>query len=147
MSDIRTDAYLPHPVERVWDALTDPIQLAEWLMPNDFQARVGHRFTFRTDLVPSEGFDGVIHCTVLILRPPELLSISWTGGPGLDTVVTWQCAPEVHGTRLFLTHDGFDDNDPAQQAVKRILGRGWRGHMARRLERHLADEANRRARS
>lgn len=130
--DIRTDTFLPHPREQVWRALTDPALLAEWLMPNDFQPRVGHSFTFRTD--PAPGFDGVVDCEVLELRPPELLRIRWRGGPAMDTTVTWQVVPEGRGCRLLLTHEGFDDTDPAQRATWRLLGGGWRGHLARRLE-------------
>ncbi|GEM_PF-1460268 len=33
-----------HPVRAVWRALTDPAELAAWLMPNDFAPTVGHRF-------------------------------------------------------------------------------------------------------
>ena len=55
---IRTDSFFPHPPEKVWRALIDPELLASWLMPNDFEPRVGHRFTFRTDPVPAHGFDG-----------------------------------------------------------------------------------------
>ena len=38
----------PHPIERVWRALTDAKALGRWLMPNDFVPQVGHEFTFRT---------------------------------------------------------------------------------------------------
>ena len=138
MSAIETDMYLPHRVERVWEALTDPAQLAVWLMPNDFRPEVGHRFTFRTDPVPAHGFDGIVHCIVLDLQPPDLLAINWAGGASLNSVVTWRLVAEGRGTRMFLTHDGFDDNDPAQLATKRILGGGWQGHLARRLELLLA---------
>ncbi len=134
-TDIRTDAFLPHPPEKVWRALSDPTLLAVWLMPNDFEPRVGHRFTFRTD--PAPGFDGIIRCEVLDLRAPELLRISWAGGPGLDTTVTWQLVAEGRGTRLFLTHEGFDDTDPHQVAVRRLLDGGWRSNLARRLEHTL----------
>jgi uncharacterized protein YndB with AHSA1/START domain len=135
---IRTDTFLPHSLDAVWRALTDPDLLAAWLMPNDFRPQVGHRFAFRTDPVPSQGFDGVVRCQVLELQPLRLLRISWAGGPGLDTTVTWELVAEGRGTRLFLTHDGFDDTDPQQQAVQRILGGGWRGHLARRLKQTLA---------
>jgi uncharacterized protein YndB with AHSA1/START domain len=136
---IRTDAFLPHPPEKVWRALTQSDLLAAWLMPNDFEPRVGHRFTFTTDPVPAAGFDGVVHCQVLELEPPRRLRISWAGG-GLDTTVTWDLVSEGHGTRLLLSHEGFDENDPGQQATMRILGGGWSGHLARRLGQTLAGE-------
>ena len=138
---IHSDAFLPHPPGKVWHALTDPGRLAAWLMPNDFQPRVGHRFTFRTDPSPAHGFDGVVRCEVLELVPPERLRISWAGG-GIDTTVTWRLVPEGTGTRLFLDHEGFDETDPGQQAAMRVLGGGWRGHLARRLDKALAGAAS-----
>jgi uncharacterized protein YndB with AHSA1/START domain len=107
-------------------------------MPNDFQSRVGHRFTFRTDPVPGAGFNGVIQCEVLALDPLQLLRISWATAGGIDTTVTWRLAPEGRGTRLFLVHEGFDEADPQQQAVQRILDDRWCSHIARRLEEVLA---------
>lgn len=128
MTDARTihvDEFLGHPPARVWRALTDPVLLAKWLMPNDFRAVVGHRFTFLTDPRPNVGFDGVVHCEVLAVEPERLLRISWRGGT-LDTTVTWTLAPEGRGTRLFLEHDGFDPDDPTQQFSRRIMDGGWR---------------------
>ena len=40
---------MPHPPEKVWRALTQSSLLEEWLMKNDFQPIVGHRFNFRAD--------------------------------------------------------------------------------------------------
>jgi uncharacterized protein YndB with AHSA1/START domain len=121
---IRVDQFLGHPPARVWQALTDPVLLAKWLMPNDFQPVVGHRFTFLTEPQPEAAFDGVVHCQVLAIEPEQLLRISWRGGR-LDTTVTWTLAPEGRGTRLFLEHDGFDPDDPIQQSARRIMGAGW----------------------
>ena len=50
--NIMIEAFYPFPPERVWKALTDSRALAGWLMPNDFQPRVGHRFQFRDDPRP-----------------------------------------------------------------------------------------------
>jgi uncharacterized protein YndB with AHSA1/START domain len=137
MSAIVTDSFLPHPPEKVWRALTESALIARWLMPNDFVPEVGHLFTFTTRPVPGQRFDGVVHCEVLALRPPTELSISWRGG-SLDSTVTWRLEPEGIGTRLFLAHDGFDDDDPSQEITKRTLGSGWSGHMAARLDDVLA---------
>ncbi|WTJ96518.1 SRPBCC domain-containing protein [Streptomyces sp. NBC_01537] len=73
--------------------------MARWLMPNDFQPVVGHRFTFRTEPRPQQGFDGIVHCEVLELAPQRRLRIAWRGGR-LDTTVTWTLEPEGRGTRL-----------------------------------------------
>jgi len=34
--------------------------------------------------------------------------------------------------RLLITHDGFDDTDPAQRMTMGIMGGGWRGHLIKR---------------
>jgi uncharacterized protein YndB with AHSA1/START domain len=54
--DVILERVYPHPPQAVWKALTDPKALSVWLMENDFQPRVGHRFRFRTK--PRPGFDG-----------------------------------------------------------------------------------------
>ena len=138
LTAIHVDEFLPYPPERVWDALTDSASLARWLMPNDFVARVGHRFTFVTDPVPGTDFDGIVHCEVLELDRPHRLRISWAGGQAVRTTVTWRLAPEGRGTRLLLDHEGFDPDDPAQQAARHVMGGGWRSHLMRRLTEALA---------
>jgi uncharacterized protein YndB with AHSA1/START domain len=130
---IRLDEFLPHPTGSVWRALTEPELLAKWLMPNDFQPAVGHRFTFRTDPMPAANFDGTVHCEVLALEPGRMLRIAWRGGNGVDTTVTWTLAAEGTGTRLFLVHDGFDPDDPAAQFARRGMGAGWRSSKFRRM--------------
>jgi uncharacterized protein YndB with AHSA1/START domain len=142
VSAISTDSYLPYSPRKVWNALTNSDLLARWLMPNDFVAKVGYRFTFKTDPVPQHGFDGVIHCEVLTLLPELELSISWHGG-SLDSTVTWRLEPEGAGTRLLLTHDGFDESDPGQLMTKQILGGGWNGKIAARLAQLLEAEEER----
>lgn len=134
---IHVDEFLPHPPQRVWRALTDPERLARWLMPNDFQPTVGHRFTFRTQPVPGTGFDGIVQCQVIELDPERLLRISWGSSNGIDTTVTWRLHPEGRGTRLFLDHEGFDPDDPLAQQARQIMGGGWRSHVMRALEREL----------
>ncbi|MEH1058461.1 SRPBCC domain-containing protein [Micromonospora sp. CPCC 206171] len=134
---IRVDEFLPHPPAKVWRVLTEPDLLARWLMPNDVAPVVGHRFTFRTEPRPAQGFDGVVHCEVLEVDPPRRLRWAWRGGP-LDTEVSWTLAPEGRGTRLFLEHSGFDPDDPVQQRTATLLGGGWRSHVWRRLEEILA---------
>jgi uncharacterized protein YndB with AHSA1/START domain len=92
----------PHPPERVWRALTDPAELGAWLMPSDFAALAGHKFTFdaRPDM-------GIIDGEVLDVEPPRLLRCRWSGVFG-ETVVTFTLTPDGEGTRLRVTHAGWD---------------------------------------
>jgi uncharacterized protein YndB with AHSA1/START domain len=38
------EVHYAHPIETVWEVVTDPDAIAAWLMPNDFAPVVGHRF-------------------------------------------------------------------------------------------------------
>ena len=122
-ASITHDLYFAHAPERVWAALTQHDALAAWLMPNDFEPRVGHQFTFRTNPMPAINFDGVCQCEVAACEPPRLLSYTWNGGP-LRTLVTFELQPEGAGTRLRFEHSGFDLSDPLQQGAYRGL-QGW----------------------
>jgi len=128
--DLRFEAHYPHPPEKVWRALTEPQAIAAWLMPNDFQARVGHRFQFRTK--PQRGWDGIVDCEVLEVDPPRRLVYTWTSNM-LDTRVAFTLAPESGGTRLVLDHTGFDGFKAWM--VSLILGSGWKGIVARGIAR------------
>jgi uncharacterized protein YndB with AHSA1/START domain len=123
--------------ETVWRALTQSDLIAQWLMVNDFEAVVGHRFTFQAK--PMEGWDGKVHCEVLEVDEPHRLSYTWRGGSGdfaLDTIVTWTLAPNGTGTLLHLEHSGFQ---PKDRMGFEGLNRGWRSHIATRL-RQVTDD-------
>jgi uncharacterized protein YndB with AHSA1/START domain len=126
---------IPYPSEKIWRALTQPHLIEEWLMKNDFQPVVGHRFNLRTD--PQPGWNGVIDCQVLVVEPNKTLSYTWTSGEGalaVKTVVTWSLAPKGAGTLLRMEQAGFR---PDQQQNYRGAKYGWQ-HFFAALERVLA---------
>ncbi|HMH22176.1 MAG TPA: SRPBCC domain-containing protein [Puia sp.] len=109
---IKHQIFFPHPVETVWEYLTKPELMEQWLMKNDFQPIIGLDFQFRTNPIPSLDFDGIFYCKVLEIVPFKKLSYSWKSGPGegeitLDSVVVWKLQPTDKGTELFLEHSGF----------------------------------------
>ena len=67
---------LPHSLEKIWRALTQGPLIKEWLMDNDLQPVVGHRFNFRSTPMPN--WNGVIDCDVLVVEPNKKLSYSWS---------------------------------------------------------------------
>ncbi|MES1256959.1 MAG: SRPBCC domain-containing protein [Acidobacteriota bacterium] len=119
--DLRLSETYPHPPDDVWSALTDSAALADWLMPNDFEPQLGHRFQFRTR--PAPGFDGTVNCEVIELDRPRRLAFTWKGG-GLDTVVRFTLEPVAEGTRLLLEHTGF--RGARAVMVSFILAKGWK---------------------
>jgi uncharacterized protein YndB with AHSA1/START domain len=108
---IQREMLLPQPPEQVWRAIADRDALTGWMFPNDFEPRVGHRFTFQVPGNPKMNFDGLtVHCEVLECEPPERLVFSWSAGaPVVDTRVSFRLeASGDGGTRLFFEHAGFD---------------------------------------
>lgn len=103
--ELRFEAIYQQPPERVWRALTDREELAQWLMDNDFEAHPGHKFQFRDK--PRPGFDGMVKCEVIEMEAPRRLAYSWMSGD-LHTVVRFVLEPVPGGgTRLILQHSGF----------------------------------------
>lgn len=74
MDDIIIEQTYPFPIEQVWEALTDPAALADWLMPEDFKLVIGHQLQFRCE--PHPEFDGTIDVEILEVDNPRRLSYS-----------------------------------------------------------------------
>ncbi|MBZ9672486.1 SRPBCC domain-containing protein [Mesorhizobium sp. ES1-3] len=97
---------ISHPPEILWRALTQPHLIEEWLMKNDFNPVVGHRFNLRGD------WGGVLDCEVLAVEPHKTLSYSWNlahQDPAFDlrSVVTFTLTPTSTGTHLRMEQAGF----------------------------------------
>jgi|SRR5208337_521175 len=122
---------LPHPLEKVWRALTQGPLIKEWLMDNDFQPVVGHRFTFRTTPMPN--WNGVIDCEVQVIEPNKKISYSW-GAFGLGSVVEWTLVATERGTLVRMEHSGFG---PDQDAAYKGASYGWQKFIGN-LERVVA---------
>jgi uncharacterized protein YndB with AHSA1/START domain len=124
---IQKEMLIPQPREQVWRAITDSATLAEWMFPNDFEPRVGHRFTFRVPGNPKMNFDGLtVRCEVLECEPPSRLEFSWSaGGPVENTRVSFRLEPDGDGTRLLLEHSGFDVSQPFSQQAFKGAELGW----------------------
>jgi uncharacterized protein YndB with AHSA1/START domain len=133
MNDIASDTRsviverdIPHPPEKIWRALTQPHLIEEWLMKNDFEPAVGHRFNLRGDW-------GAVDCRVLEIEPNKTLSYKWDA-MGLESVVTWTLTPTRTGTHLRMEQAGFRrDQEQAYQGAKF----GWQKFFAK-LEQVLA---------
>src|ERR1700712_2510371 len=96
---IVVERIMPHPPETIWRALTTSDLIADWLMRNDFQPVVGHRFPFHATPVP--GWSGVTNCEGIEGGGPRRLAYRWGDGSesdsGLRTVVTWPLTPVEGG--------------------------------------------------
>ena len=105
---------MPHPVEKIWRALTEAPLVEQWLMQNDFQPVVGHKFNFRSTPMPQ--WNGVTDCEVLVVEPYKRLSYSWNASgeeaaKGWKTVVTWTLTPTQGGVLVRMEQSGFLPED------------------------------------
>ncbi len=104
---IQREILIPQPREQVWLGIADSDTLAEWMFPNNFEPRVGHRFMFHVPPNPKANFDGlVVHCEVLECEPPSRLAFSWSAGGLVGTQVSFRLEPEGEGR-------GSSSNTPA----------------------------------
>ena len=98
----------PHPPEKLWRALTESSLLAQWMMENDFEPVVGHRFQFRAD--PTSNWSGAVDCKVLVVNPPLRLSYIWSPtARGPHMVVLLTLTPAGGGTHLRIEQSGIPD--------------------------------------
>lgn len=134
---IEVEFDLAHPPAKVWRTLTEPALLARWVMPNDFAAEVGRKFSFRNE--PTEWWDGIVNCEVLTLDAPNQLSYSWAGGPAnmqVDTIVSYTLTPTPAGTRLRIVQSGFV---PGHRFAFEGAKKGWSYMLTQKLPALLAD--------
>ena len=111
---------LHHAPEKVWRALTDPVLLAEWLLPVvGLALEPGAAFTFQTQ--PYPGWNGRVDCRMLEIEPYRTLRYTWSV-PFLDTVVTFTLTPTASGTRLSVVQTGFSPDQKRESGGARY---GW----------------------
>jgi uncharacterized protein YndB with AHSA1/START domain len=126
----------PYPPDKIWRALTQPQLIQEWLMRNDFQPVVGHRFNLTGD------WGGVLDCEVLAVEPSNTLSYTWNfahddAAFNLNSVVTFTLTPTSAGTLLRMEQSGFrTDQKQAYGGAKS----GWQGFFGK-LEQVLTRAA------
>lgn len=96
----------------VWEYLTRPELIEQWLMKTDFQPIAGCKFRFTFQPKPDSQYEGIVHCEVLEVKPFVKLSYSWNGrtqdkSRNFRSTVVWTLVPKENGTELQLSHNGF----------------------------------------
>ncbi|MFE0173258.1 SRPBCC domain-containing protein [Streptomyces sp. NPDC059002] len=128
---ITCEKFLAHTPAAVWKALTDPDLHARWWAAGDVKPVVGHRFTL------DMGNFGSQLCEVTEVEDERRLAYRFAEGT-LDTTITWTLSPEGNGTRLVLTHAGFDLDSPMGRQAYEGMSKGW-PHVLERLDTVLGE--------
>jgi uncharacterized protein YndB with AHSA1/START domain len=128
---LRLTRLLAAPREAVFQALTDPVALAQWFGPEGVSVR-----NVQIDLRPGGRYsldfhetDGEVHPlsgTYREVSEPERLVLTWTwakgGMAGVETLVTIELREADGGTELTLTHEGLPN-----QEFRDLHNEGWQG--------------------
>lgn len=133
---VRVEREYPHPIERVWRAVTTPEHLGRWFpSPVEVDLRPGGEMRFGA----FEGVPGAVG-TVEAVDPPRRLTFTW--GPDL---LTFELTANGDGTIFALTHT-FDDRygapsfatgwDLCLAGLRHVLAGGPRPAPGRGIARH-----------
>lgn len=138
---IRFERLLPGPIERLWAYLTESEKRRLWLASGPMELRPGGKavLTWRNSELSSEPtpekylvYEGMsMDSEVLECVPPNLLTFTWTDGPGEESEVSFELIPKDGEVLLVLTHRRI--------AVRKTLigtAGGWHSHLGV-LEDHL----------
>lgn len=121
---VRFERTYPHPIERVWAAVSEPEQLAAWFPSSvHLEAREGGTIEFSDDpnLEPSKGI-------ILAYDPPHQLAFTW-GGDELHLELT----ASAGGCTLTLTNVLEASDTAARNAA------GWTVCLAE-LDKHVSGD-------
>jgi uncharacterized protein YndB with AHSA1/START domain len=87
----------PHPVERVWRAITDPAEFRQWFMPGALDLKLGGAYQFGGPDWTGE---------VLAIDPPKLIRLSGRNPSGAPFWLQYELSEAAGGTRMrFVTHN------------------------------------------
>lgn len=140
---VRQDTFYPHPPGRVWRALTEQAELGQWLLPNDFVAQVGHRFTLQDRA--QRGWNGLIAGEVIEVVPNQRLAYTWLAHPRSPAMtISFTLTPVSGGTHLHLeqtswTPAGWEPAYPSPLLLSLHLSSGGPQPMSR-FFRLMVDE-------
>ncbi|MEK4198209.1 SRPBCC family protein [Cytobacillus sp. FSL K6-0265] len=130
LKDIQQSIILNAPINTVWQHVATSKGIAEWFMPNNFQAIEGIAFEVQSPFGPSP-------CRVLEIDEPNKLSFSW------DTdgwVVTFLLAEVDNGTKFTLIHSGWKEAgtiltkpNEKSEIIRERMNIGWEAIVQKRL--------------
>lgn len=104
---LRFERWLPHPVEAVWAAITEPAERAQWMGHTVIDPREGGRI----DMVPADPPAPTeakrMTGRITVWDPPRVFEHEWNQRIVEPGFVRYELHPENDGTRLRLIHRGL----------------------------------------
>jgi uncharacterized protein YndB with AHSA1/START domain len=118
------------PVDRVWQALTDPGQIPGWFLPVSGDLREGGNYQF----------EGNAGGRILECEQPRRVRLEWLFGDTPPSEVTVTVSEAGSGTTVELEHVGAAEDPSAAVQFALGVGPGWDPALVA-LGQHLAGQA------
>ena len=128
VADVTSIIEIAAPRPRVWQALSEPALVVQWMGCLRFRAEAGHVFYLQPDQARRAAGDvtDAIACRIEVLDRPRRLSFSWGFPEVPDTWVDIRLREIPGGTHVRLVHSGWDQfEDRETEEVRGGLGRAW----------------------
>ncbi len=104
---VERSIWINAPRERVWRAITDPDEIARWFSPGTqwrgTGLKVGGTLSVYNPETDTDSYTQVID----LVDPPRRL-VTRSAPPEVAYVTTWTLDEENNGTRLTITHSGYE---------------------------------------
>lgn len=98
---VKFERVLPHPIEKVWEALTNTDRLKIWFTDIEMDFRPGGKITFRF----RDEAKTATYGEILKIEPPHVFVFTWEG-----ELATWELYREAETKcRLVLTYSKLDE--------------------------------------
>jgi uncharacterized protein YndB with AHSA1/START domain len=98
---------LPHPIERVWAAITDPFERSQWMGDTTIDARDGGTIEMVPTSPPIPGDQKRMTGRILVWDPPHVFEHEWNQRIVEPGVVRYELRPDGDGTLLRFSHRGL----------------------------------------
>jgi len=106
---IERSIWIAAPRERVWRAISDPEQVEKWFSPGTRWGGTGLEVGGRMFVLnPETGAEMFAQVIEAVEPPYRLITRSLPEPPDTVHVTTWRLEEENGGTRLMLTHSGYE---------------------------------------
>ena len=120
---IKKELWLPHPIEKVWKAITQKDSISKWLAPTNFEAKEGFSYEINSKKEGCNQIFGKIK-----KAQPYNLTYTWTEASKeeIETEVSWQLSSKDNGTLVILEHISITNNQ-SEEAIKLFnnFNQGW----------------------
>jgi uncharacterized protein YndB with AHSA1/START domain len=138
MVAIERSIWINAPRDRVWHAITDPQRIQQWFSPTTpwecSELAVGGRLYVRD---PDTGAEMYVQVIERMEPPAHFITRTVPEPPGIPHVTIYALAEERGGTRLTLTHTGYELAPADQRAAQVEQNAFGFGMMLENIQAHV----------